>query len=97
MSPRVLTRILYRKTDAELDAIASQAETVALSGIGSISALSQSTSFNADQAAVILEAVENVRAAREKDPNATAPDGEALGHSIRFQPVVPPQGYTWGP
>ena len=94
-----LTRILLRKTDTELDTIASQAEQVAFGATSSISALSQSTTFSIESAGVILQAVENVRSARAADPNACADDmaGPSLGHSVRFQPVKAPQGRTWGP
>ena len=93
-----LTRILLRKTDTELDTIASQAEQVAFGATSSISALSQSTTFSIESAGVILQAVEKVRAARAKDPNACADDmpEPSLGHSVRFQPVKPPQACTWG-
>ena len=98
LNPDTLTRILLRKTDAELETIASQAEQVALGGITSISALSQSTTFDTASAGVVLEAVERVRGMRERNPDASAADlaGPTLGHSVRFQPVKPPQGMTWG-
>ena len=93
-----LTRRLLRKTDAQLETIASQAEQVAFGATTSISALSQSATFSQDAAGVILRAVENVMAARAADPNACADDmaGPSLGHSVRFQPVKAPQGCTWG-
>lgn len=98
LNPDHLTSILLRKTDAELETIASQAEQVALGGISSISALSQSTTFDPDAAGVILAAVERVRQMRARNPDASPDDlaGSTLGHSIRFQPVKPPQGITWG-
>lgn len=93
-----LTSILLRKTDAQVETIAAQAEQVALGGITSISALSQSATYSTEDAGVILAAVERVRQIRARNPDATADDlaGPTLGHSIRFQPVKPPQGCTWG-
>ncbi len=98
LNPSTITGILFRKTDDEIDTIASQAEQVALGAIQSISALSQSTTFSIDDAGVILAAVETVRRARAINPSACADDqpGPTLGHSIRFQPVKVPQGCTWG-
>jgi len=93
------TRILFRKSDTELATIRAQAEQVALGAITSISALSQSTTFNNDQALAILDACDRVQRARELNPDAcgdTAGDA-ALGHSVRFQHVAQPQGVTWGP
>lgn len=98
LDPRTITQILYRKTDAQLESIATDAEQVALGAMVSVSALSQSTTFSTEDASVILYAVETVRRAREADPNASGSDVPAttLGHSMRFQPVQPPQGCTWG-
>lgn len=98
LDPRTITQILHRKTTAQIDTIATDAEQVALGAITSISALSQSTTFSTEDASVILAAVESVRRARELDPNASGADvpGPTLGHSMRFQPVQPPQGCTWG-
>lgn len=94
-----LVRILLRKTPAQVDQIAADAEQVALGAMTSISLLSQTTQFDADAAGRILEAVERVRQIREANPDATATDipGSTLGHSIRFSPVQAPQGTTWGP
>jgi len=98
LDPRTITQILYRKTDAQLDSIATDAEQVALGAMQSVSALSQSTTFSSEDASVILAGVEAVRRARECNPDASGADipGPTLGHSIRFQPVQPPQGVTWG-
>ncbi len=99
LNPGTLTKIFFRKSDAELNTIAAQAEQVAFGAINSISALSQSTTFSIDDAGLILDAIERVRSAREVNPDACGDDmpGTTLGHSIRFQPVQPPQGITWGP
>ena len=99
LNPSTITRILFRKSDSELSAIQSQAEQVAFGGISSISALSQSTTFSIDDAGIILDCIDRVRSAREIDPDACGDDlpSSTLGHSIRFQPVQPPQGVTWGP
>ncbi len=98
ISLSALTRVFFRKTDAELDAISAQAEAVITSGMTSISALSQSASYSPESASIVLEAVEAVRSARASDPNACAEDlpGPALGHATRFQQSQDPQGATWG-
>lgn len=99
MNVDTYTRILFRKSDTELSTIRAQAEQVALGAITSISALSQSTTFNDGQALAILDACDRVQQAREKDPNACGDSaGEGgLGHSVRFSEHNPPQGTTWGP
>lgn len=99
LSVDTLVRILLRKTPSQVDAIAADAEKVAFGAITSISLLSESTQFDPDSAGVILEACERVRRLREADPDAsgsTVP-GSTLGHAIRFSPVQPPQGVTYGP
>lgn len=98
LNPPTITQILFRKSDAELEAIALQAEQVALGAITSISALSQSTTFDTGDASIILGAVETVRRARAVNPDACGDDQPAptLGHSLRFQPTQAPQGVTWG-
>lgn len=98
VSVATLTRSYLRLTSEQLDAVAEKALAVIESATSSISALSQSSTFDMDAANASLEAVENVRAIWAKDPNACADDmaGPALGHSTRFQPVKPPQGCTWG-
>lgn len=99
MNIATYTRILFRKSDTELATIRAQAEQVALGAITSISALSQSTTFNNDQALAILDACDTVQREREKNPDACGDSiGEtALGHSVRFQHYEQPQGVTWGP
>ena len=99
VSVATLTRSYLRLTADQLDAAAEKALAVIQSATASISALSQSSSFDMDAANASLEAVENVRAARAADPNACADDmaGPSIGHSIRFQPIKPPQGCMWSP
>jgi hypothetical protein len=96
---RTITQILYRKSDPELATITADAEQVALGAMSSVSALSQSATFSSEDASVILQAAESVRRARENNPDASGSDlpGTTLGHAMRFQPIQPPQGCTWGP
>lgn len=98
LNQQTLVTLFLDKTDAALDTIAAQAESVALGGMTSISALSQSATFNTEDAGVILAAIVDVRRRRRANPDACADDvgGPTLGHSMRFQPVKPPPGTTWG-
>ena len=78
-----VARVLLRKTDAEIDLIASQAESVALGLAVSITNLGLSTTFSREDANVILSAVDHVRTLRAADPAAT---GAALPAST----IAPP-------
>lgn len=89
-----LIPVLLRKTLEELTQIEQQAESVVLGGISAISALSQSTTFNPADAAVVLEACNDVRAMKLQ--GITTASAPAMGHGLRFQPVQNPQGITWG-
>lgn len=95
----VLVRVLFRKTPEQLDAIAEGAENVALGGISRIKELSTEADYSVADAGVILDAVDRVRAARDKCPNASAASlgGTTLAHYARFSRNPMPAGLTWAP
>ncbi len=94
-----VARVLLRKTDAEIDLIASQAESVALGLAVSITNLGLSTTFSREDANVILSAVDHVRTLRAADPAASgdALPAATIAHQMRFRPFADPAGVTWGP
>lgn len=85
ISVGVLLPILLRKTPSEVADIAAQAESVVFGATSSISALNQSATFDADSAAIILQAINQVLAIRAVDPAATAAalPAPSLSHAIR--------------
>lgn len=92
-----IARVLLGKTAPERALIKSQAEAVAFSFSSSISALSQSNSFNRDDANVVLAALAMVGTMLAANPEATADTlPQSMGFEVRRQPIANPQGVTWG-
>lgn len=74
------------RSEAELLEIREQARLVVFSHANSISALSQSTSFDRESASVVLRVVNGVLSSRAEGADATDPLSlrPTLGHAVRF-------------
>lgn len=80
-----LLPILLRKSDAQIEEICADAEQIVLGAMTSISALSQSTAFDRDDAAVILRACGEALRLRKADPSAdpSSIGPPAIAHDLR--------------
>lgn len=97
LDPSTILRILLGKTDAAIADIRASAEAIALSGIGQLSALGSSTTFNAEDANVILGACAEAARRRAADPLA-GPSSvpRSNGHYMRFSAAPATPGLNWG-
>lgn len=96
VSKSAILSVLLCKSLSEIEEIQQQAEQVVFGFITSIAALSQSTTYDPDNAAVVMEACVEARAILEGGGGPADAAPATFGHGMRFQPVCNPPGMTWG-